>query len=183
MGVMCWSATPRSGWRRRTCRSRQRSGARRRMPRPSSRRRRRRNRTMKSAVTNFENNTVGEIELAEAVFGLPVRKDILARMVNYQLNKRRSGNHKTKQIWEVSGTTKKPYKQKGTGHARQGSLRSAQFRGGGIIFGPVAWLRTTGPKKVRKLALKTALSAKLAEGRLVVLDAAKAETGKTRDLA
>ena len=73
---------------------------------------------MKSAVTNFENNTVGEIELAEAVFGLPVRKDILARMVNYQLNKRRGGNHKTKQIWEVSGTTKKPYKQKGTGHAR-----------------------------------------------------------------
>ena len=113
---------------------------------------------MKSAVTNFENNTVGEIELAEAVFGLPVRKDILARMVNYQLNKRRSGNHKTKQIWEVSGTTKKPYKQKGTGHARQGSLRSAQFRGGGIIFGPVVRSHATDlPKKVRKLALKEAM--------------------------
>ena len=60
---------------------------------------------MKSSVTNFENDTLGEIELAEAVFGLPVRKDILARMVNYQLNKRRTGNHKTKQVWEVSGTT------------------------------------------------------------------------------
>jgi len=139
---------------------------------------------MKSAVTNFENSTVGEIELAEAVFGLPVRKDILARMVNYQLNKRRSGNHKTKQVWEVSGTTKKPYKQKGTGHARQGSLRSAQFRGGGIIFGPVVRSHATDlPKKVRKLALKTALSAKLAEGKLVVIEAAKLEQGKTGDLS
>jgi large subunit ribosomal protein L4 len=138
---------------------------------------------MKSSVTNFENDTLGEIELAEAVFGLPVRKDILARMVNYQLNKRRTGNHKTKQVWEVSGTTKKPYKQKGTGHARQGSLRSAQFRGGGIIFGPVVRSHATDlPKKVRKLALKTALSAKLAEGKLVVIEAAKI-AGKTSDLS
>jgi len=138
---------------------------------------------MKSSVTNFENDTLGEIELAEAVFGLPVRNDILARMVNYQLNKRRTGNHKTKQVWEVSGTTKKPYKQKGTGHARQGSLRSAQFRGGGIIFGPVVRSNATDlPKKVRKLALKTALSAKLAEGKLVVIEAAKI-AGKTSDLS
>ena len=138
---------------------------------------------MKSSVTNFENDTVGEIELAEAVFGLPVRKDILARMVNYQLNKRRTGNHKTKQVWEVSGTTKKPYKQKGTGHARQGSLRSAQFRGGGIIFGPVVRSHATDlPKKVRKLALKTALSAKLAEGKLIVIETAKI-AGKTSDLS
>jgi large subunit ribosomal protein L4 len=138
---------------------------------------------MKSSVTNFENDTLGEIELAEAVFGLPVRKDILARMVNYQLNKRRTGNHKTKQVWEVSGTTKKPYKQKGTGHARQGSLRSAQFRGGGIIFGPVVRSHATDlPKKVRKLALKTALSAKLAEGKLIVIEAAKI-AGKTSDLS
>src|SRR5215470_19465820 len=179
MAAMSWCGTRRSGRRPRTCRSRRGSG-----PRRSSRRWRRRNRTMKSAVTNFENNTVGEIELAEAVFGLPVRKDILARMVNYQLNKRRSGNHKTKQVWEVSGTTKKPYKQKGTGHARQGSLRSAQFRGGGIIFGPVVRSHATDlPKKVRKLALKTALSAKLAEGKLVVIEAAKLEQGKTGDLS
>jgi large subunit ribosomal protein L4 len=138
---------------------------------------------MKASVTNFENDTLGEIELAEAVFGLPVRKDILARMVNYQLNKRRTGNHKTKQVWEVSGTTKKPYKQKGTGHARQGSLRSAQFRGGGIIFGPVVRSHATDlPKKVRKLALKTALSAKLAEGKLIVIETAKI-AGKTSDLS
>jgi large subunit ribosomal protein L4 len=139
---------------------------------------------MKSAVTNLDNKTVGEIDLADAIFGLPVRKDILARMVNYQLNKRRAGTHKTKQIWEVSGTTRKPYKQKGTGQARQGSLRSAQFRGGGIIFGPLPRSHATDlPKKVRKLALKTALSAKLAEGKLVVLDAAKLDGGKTAELA
>jgi large subunit ribosomal protein L4 len=138
---------------------------------------------MKSAVTNLDNKTVGEIDLADAIFGLPVRKDILARMVNYQLNKRRAGTHKTKQIWEVSGTTRKPYKQKGTGQARHGSLRSAQFRGGGIIFGPLPRSHATGlPKKVRKLALKTALSAKLAEGKLVVLDAAKFDGGKTAEL-
>jgi large subunit ribosomal protein L4 len=138
---------------------------------------------MKSSVTNLDNMTVGEIDLADAVFGLPVRKDILARMVNYQLNKRRAGTHKTKQIWEVSGTTRKPYKQKGTGQARQGSLRSAQFRGGGIIFGPLPRSHATDlPKKVRKLALKTALSAKLAEGKLVVLEAAKLEGGKTAEL-
>jgi large subunit ribosomal protein L4 len=138
---------------------------------------------MKSAVTNLDNQTVGEIDLADAVFGLPVRKDILARMVNYQLNKRRAGTHKAKTIGEVSGTTRKPYKQKGTGQARQGSLRSAQFRGGGIIFGPVPRSHATGlPKKVRKLALKTALSAKLAEGKLVVIDAAKVDGGKTAEL-
>src|SRR6266436_4463287 len=131
MAATCWSATPPSVQPRRMSPSRQPS----RLQRcKATGRRRRRNRTMKSAVTNLENKTVGEIELADAVFGVPVRKDILARMVNYQLNKRRAGTHKTKQIWEVSGTTKKPYKQKGTGHARQGSLRSAQFRGGGIIF-------------------------------------------------
>ncbi len=80
-------------------------------------------------------------------------------MVNYQLAKRRSGNHKTKQIWEVSGTTKKPYAQKGTGRARQGSLRSAQFRGGGVIFGPVVRSHAHDlPKKVRALALRVALS-------------------------
>ena len=92
---------------------------------------------MKLDVVNLDAKKVGSVELADEVFGVEVRRDILARMVNYQLAKRRSGNHKTKQIWEVSGTTKKPYAQKGTGRARQGSLRSAQFRGGGVIFGPV----------------------------------------------
>ena len=138
---------------------------------------------MKLSVTNLDNKQVGEIDLADEVFGLPVRKDILARAVNWQLNKRRSGNHKTKGISDIQGTTKKPYKQKGTGSARQGSLRSPQFRGGARIFGPVVRSHETDlPKKVRKLALKTALSSKQADGRLIVLDEAKVKAAKTKDL-
>jgi large subunit ribosomal protein L4 len=139
---------------------------------------------MKIDVVNLEAKNVGSIELADSVFGVEVRRDILARMVNYQLAKRRAGTHKTKQIWEVSGTTKKPYNQKGTGRARQGSLRSAQFRGGGVIFGPVVRSHAHDlTKKVRALALKVALSAKAADGKLVVLDKATAESPKTKALA
>ncbi len=139
---------------------------------------------MKATIKNLKNESVGEIELSDAVFGLPARTDILARMVNWQLAKRRSGNHKTKTISEIRGTTKKPYGQKGTGRARQGSIRSAQFRGGATIFGPVVRSHEHDlTKKVRKLALKTALSAKAAEGKLVVLDAAAAESHKTKELA
>jgi large subunit ribosomal protein L4 len=139
---------------------------------------------MKLPVTNLDNKKVGEIDLAEEIFGLPIRKDILARAVNWQLNKSRQGTHKTKGISEISGTTRKPYKQKGTGSARQGSLRSPQFRGGAIIFGPVVRSHATElPKKVRKLALKTALSSKQADGRLIVIDEAKGKTAKTKDLA
>ena len=139
---------------------------------------------MKCPVTNLDNEQVGEIDLADEVFALPVRQDILARAVNWQLNKRRAGTHKTKGISEIRGTTKKPYRQKGTGHARQGSLRSPQFRGGARIFGPVVRSHATGlPKKVRKLALKTALSSKHADGRLIVIDEAKIKSAKTKELA
>src|SRR5580692_5968748 len=91
---------------------------------------------MKATVKNLENKDIGSIELLDAIFGVKPRRDILTRMVNWQLAKRRSGNHKAKGISDVSGTTKKPWAQKGTGRARQGSLRSPQFRGGGVIFGP-----------------------------------------------
>jgi len=139
---------------------------------------------MKCAVTDLDNQQVGEIDLADEVFGLPVRQDILARAVNWQLNKRRRGTHKTKGISDIQGTTKKPYKQKGTGSARQGSLRSPQFRGGARIFGPVVRSHATDlPKKVRKLALKTALSSKQADGRLIVVDDVKVKAAKTSDLA
>ena len=139
---------------------------------------------MKCPLTNLDNKTIGEIDLADEVFALPVRKDILARAVNWQLNKRRSGNHKTKGISEISGTTKKPYKQKGTGHARQGSMRSPQFRGGARIFGPVVRSHAHDlPKKVRKLALRHALSSKAAEGKLVVVDSVVADSHKTKGLA
>jgi large subunit ribosomal protein L4 len=138
---------------------------------------------MKLTVRNLDNQEVGDIELADEVFGLPVRKDILARVVNWQLAKRRAGTHKTKGISEISGTTKKPYKQKGTGRARQGSLRSPQFRGGAVIFGPVVRSHEFDlQKKVRRLGLKTALSAKQAEGKLVVIDAAKVDQAKTKAL-
>ncbi|ASG20985.1 50S ribosomal protein L4 [Nitrospirillum viridazoti] len=138
---------------------------------------------MKTTVKNLKNEQVGEIELDDAVFGLPARADLLARMVNWQLAKRRQGSHKTKGISEISGTTKKPWKQKGTGRARQGSLRSPQFRGGAVIFGPVVRSHEHDlTKKVRKLALKTALSVKAAEGKLIILDDARAETHKTKAL-
>jgi large subunit ribosomal protein L4 len=136
---------------------------------------------MKLSVKNLDNQDVGEIELDDAVFGVKVRSDILARAVNWQLAKRRAGTHKTKGISDIQGTTKKPYKQKGTGRARQGSLRSPQFRGGAVIFGPVVRSHAFDlQKKVRRLALKTALSAKQAEGKLIVLDAAKLAEGKTK---
>jgi large subunit ribosomal protein L4 len=139
---------------------------------------------MKCSVTTLDNKKAGEIVLDDTVFGLPMRADLLSRMVNWQLAKRRAGTHKTKGRSEVSGSTRKQYRQKGTGRARIGAGDVSQFRGGGRAFGPVP--RDHGhklPKKVRKLALKTALSAKAAEGKLVVLDAAKLEQGKTTELA
>jgi large subunit ribosomal protein L4 len=138
---------------------------------------------MKLKVRNLDNKEVGDIDLADEVFGLPVRSDILARVVNWQLAKRRAGTHKTKGISDISGTTKKPYRQKGTGRARQGSLRSPQFRGGAVIFGPVVRSHEFGlQKKVRRLGLKTALSAKQAEGKLVVVDEARLDDAKTKVL-
>jgi len=142
---------------------------------------------MKLKVTDIDSKAHGEIDLADEVFkdifGRPVRRDILARCVNWQLAKRRSGNHKTKEIGDISGTTKKPYSQKGTGNARQGSLRSPQFRGGATIFGPVVRSHAHDlTKKVRKLALKTALSAKQKDGKLIVWNGTAGATGKTKDL-
>ncbi|HEX7007185.1 MAG TPA: 50S ribosomal protein L4 [Alphaproteobacteria bacterium] len=135
-------------------------------------------------VVGLDSKAAGDLDLDEAVFGLEVRPDILHRMVTWQLAKRRQGTHKTKGISEISGTTKKPYRQKGTGRARHGSLRSPQFRGGAVIFGPVVRSHAIGlPKKVRKLALKTALSAKAKDGKLVVLDEAKLAKPKTAELA
>jgi large subunit ribosomal protein L4 len=139
---------------------------------------------MKLQMKTLANKDAGEIELDDAIFGLKPRGDLLARYINWQLAKRRSGNHKTKGISEISGTTKKPYAQKGTGNARQGSLRNSQFRGGARIFGPVVRSHEFDlPKKVRKLALKTALSTKAAEGKLIIIDFAKAESHKTKALA
>ena len=138
---------------------------------------------MKCAVTTLDNKKAGEIDLDDGIFGLAPRPDLLARMVNWQLAKRRAGTHKVQGRSDVKGTTQRMYRQKGTGRARHGPPKVSQFRGGGRAFGPV--LRDHShklPKKVRKLALKSALSAKAADGKLVVLEAAKADTPKTGDL-
>ena len=138
---------------------------------------------MQIAITTLDNAAAGTAELPDELFGASPRKDIMARVVHWQLAKRRSGNHSTKSIWAISGTTKKPYRQKGTGNARQGSLRSPQFRGGAVIHGPVVRSHEYDlPKKVRRLGLISALSQKQAEGKLIVLDAAGGAT-KTGELA
>ncbi len=138
---------------------------------------------MKVDVITLDNKVQGQVELPKEIFGITPRKDILFRVVNWQLAKRRAGTHSTKVISEVSGTTKKPFSQKGTGRARQGSLRSPQMRGGATIFGPV--VREHGfslLKKVRALGLKMALSSKLEDKKLVVIDTEKCATPKTKDL-
>ncbi|MCK4945633.1 MAG: 50S ribosomal protein L4 [Alphaproteobacteria bacterium] len=138
---------------------------------------------MKVAVKSLDNKSVGDIDLSEDVFGLSMRRDVLHRMVNWQLAKRRSGNHKTKGINEVSGTGKKPFAQKGSGRARASSLRNIHHRGGAVMFGPLVRSHAINmPKNFRKLALRVALSSKQAEGKLIILDEAKAVSHKTKDM-
>ena len=137
---------------------------------------------MQIDITTLDNGPAGSLELPDDIFAIKPRPDIMARVVNWQLAKRRAGTHRVKGMGEVRGTTKKPYKQKGTGNARQGSLRAPQYRGGGAVHGPV--VRDHGydlPKKVRRLGLISALSQKQAEGKLVILDAAAGAT-KTKEL-
>ena len=139
---------------------------------------------MKCDIISLDNKKVGDIDLDEAVFGLEVRRDILARVVNWQLAKRRAGTHKVKTRSEVKGTTAKPHAQKGSGRARQGTAKAPLLRGGGVAFGPHVRDHGHGLQKiVRVLALKTALSAKQAEGKLVVLDKASLKKAKTAELA
>lgn len=138
---------------------------------------------MKLDVINFSNKVVGNVELDDAIFGAEVRQDLIFRTINWQLAKRRQGTHLVKTRGTVKHTTRKPFKQKGTGSARQGMRSVSQMRGGGVVMGPV--LRDHGhklPKKVRALALKSALSSKAAEGKLVVVDNLNVKTAKTKDL-
>ncbi len=138
---------------------------------------------IKSKVVDLNNKAAGEVNLDAAVFGAEVRPDILTRVVNWQLAKRRAGTHHAKGRSEITGSGAKPWKQKGTGRARAGSLKGGHFRSGGTTFGPTP--RDHGfklQKKVRQLGLKSALSAKQAEGKLVVLKEAKLAKPKTGDL-
>jgi large subunit ribosomal protein L4 len=125
----------------------------------------------------------GSADLPEHIFGLEPRQDLVQRMVRYQLSKRQRGTHKTKTRGEVNATSKKMYKQKGTGGARHGNKAAPQFRGGGKAFGPVVRSHAHDlPKKVRALALRHALSAKFKASEIIVLDQAVAATPKTANL-
>jgi len=138
---------------------------------------------MKADVVTLDAEKAGSVELDETIFALEPRADILHRVVTWQLAKRRAGTHKIKGRSDVKATGAKMYRQKGTGHARHGPRSVGVFRGGGRAFGPTP--RDHGhklPKKIRKLGLKTALSAKRAEGRLIILDELKLDEGKTRSM-
>lgn len=138
---------------------------------------------MKLDVISLDNKKSGSVDLDDAVFAVDVRGDLLSRAVNWQLAKRRAGTHAVKGRSDVAGGGKKPFRQKGTGSARQGTSRAPQMRSGGTVFGPTPRsYEHKMPKKVRKLALKTALSSKQAEGKLVVLDKAELKAAKTADL-
>lgn len=139
---------------------------------------------MKHEVVTLANGKVGSVELSEAVFGLEPRADILQRVVNWQLAKRRAGTRKTKGRSEIDYTKTKIWRQKGTGRARHGARSAPQFRGGGKAHGPVVRSHAFDlPKKVRQLGLKHALSAKRRDERLIVLDEAKLSEAKTKAVA
>lgn len=136
---------------------------------------------MKADVLTLDAEKAGTVDLDDAIFALEARPDILHRIVNWQLAKRRAGTHAVQFRSDVTATGKKAYKQKGTGHARHGDRRANLFRGGGRAFGPIPRDHSHGlTKKVRKLGLKSALSAKQAEGRLIILDELKLDEAKTK---
>ena len=139
---------------------------------------------MKCDVLTLDNKKAGSIDLADGVFGSEVRKDIISRMVNWQLARRRSGNHKTKNVSEIQGTTAKPWNQNGTGRARAGTVRATQFRGGSTVFGPIVRDHSHKlPRKVRQMAMRSALSSKQADGKLIILEEATLDAPKTKELA
>jgi large subunit ribosomal protein L4 len=136
---------------------------------------------MKTKVLDLSGKAAGDLDLDPAVFGLTPRADILNRVVLWQLAKRRAGTHAVKERGDVSGSTKKIVRQKGSGGARHGSKRGAQFRGGGIIFGPVVRDHAHDlPKKVRKLGLRMALSDKAQNGNLIIVKDFNLKDHKTK---
>lgn len=136
---------------------------------------------MKHPIVSIDNKKVGDIDLAE-FFGAEVRVDLITRAVHWQRNKARQGTHKVKTISEISGTGKKPFKQKGTGSARAGSTRATHHRGGQTVFGPVVRSHETDlPKKMRAAALRSALASKSQSGKLIILDKAVLADHKTKN--
>jgi large subunit ribosomal protein L4 len=138
---------------------------------------------MKYDVKTLHGDAAGSVDLSDNIFGLAPRPDLIQRMVLWQLAKRQAGTHKTKGRAEIARTGKKLYKQKGSGNARHGSARVVQFRGGGRAFGPVVRSHAHDlTKKVRSLALRHALSAKLQSGAVIILDQAHLEAARTKAL-
>ncbi len=135
---------------------------------------------MQLNIINFDGKAVGKVELTDNIFGLEPRADILHRVVTWQRAKARAGTHAVKTVSDVNGSGKKAIKQKKTGNARQGEKYNVHMRGGGVVHGPVVRSHATDlPKKIRALGLKMALSSKLKDGSLIVLDSEKLETVKT----
>ena len=135
------------------------------------------------SVYNMEGNEVGTLELNDAVFGVEVNEHLVHMAVVRQLANKRQGTQKAKTRSEVSGGGRKPWRQKGTGHARQGSTRSPQWTGGGVVFAPVPRdYSFKMNKKERRIALKSALTTRVQENKLVVLDELKLDAIKTKDM-
>ena len=138
---------------------------------------------MDIAIKTLDGGDAGTVSLSDEIFGLTPREDILHRVVRWQLAKRRAGTHKVKGRAEIARTGKKLYKQKGTGRARHGAARAPQFRGGGVVFGPVVRSHEHDlPKKVRALGLRLALSAKAQGQQIIVVEALTFDEGKTKVL-
>ena len=138
----------------------------------------------KLSVYNIEGNQVGEIELNDAVFGVEVNENLMHKAVVAQLAASRQGTQSAKTRSEVSGGGRKPWRQKGTGHARQGSTRSPQWTGGGVVFAPTPRdYSFKMNKKEKRLALKSALTSRVNEGKLIVVDELKFDAPKTKEFA
>ena len=138
---------------------------------------------MKNDIVNFENKKVKDIVINESIFCLKVFPDLIHQYIRYQNAKNRQGSHKTKSRSEVSGRAKKPFSQKGTGNARQGSSKPPHFRGGATSMGPVNRDHSFSlNKKEKKLALKSALSSKFSEGNIIFIDSFEIESHKTKNL-
>jgi large subunit ribosomal protein L4 len=136
----------------------------------------------KVALFDQKGSKVSDIELNESVFGIEPNKHVLFEAVVMQRASQRQGTHKTKIRSEVAGGGRKPWRQKGTGRARQGSIRSPQWRGGGTVFGPTPRSYSYKlPKKVRRLAIKSALSSKVLDENILVLESLTFDTPKTKD--
>jgi large subunit ribosomal protein L4 len=136
-----------------------------------------------SVIDILTNNEVAKKSINDVLHKTEIRKDIIKKVILWQLNKARSGNHKVKTISEISGTTAKPFKQKGTGNARQGSKRSTQQRGGQTVFGPVVRSHATKlPKKVRKLGLASSISYHFKNKSIAVFQEPKMKTPNLKKL-